>query len=194
MATLSSPINTQNIVDRFADYAVATANAGITWGTNALPFTECDFTNIFGGATSGKTINVSGTDIDNLGTDNIIEAQNIYDILIAESLRYTSIRKITAQLFVTGAGGNNGTRTTEGTIFNQTRVAHLSNSYLSASLTAARDDVVAGNYATSGGLEVMFSNMQAAYTIARESNAGTWVTSVCHASCHTSCHNSRGRR
>ena len=194
MATLTQPIRTQNIVDRFADYVTASANSGITWGTNAYPFSECDFTGIFGGTTSGMSIGVTGATIDALNTDSIINAQNVYDVLIGETNRVSRIRNITAQLFVSGTGGNTGSRPTEGTIFNQTRVAHLSNTYVFSNLSAARDDVYSGNIITSGGLEVMLSNMNAAYGTARANNAGTFITTVCHASCHSSCHNSRGRR
>ena len=45
MATLTNPINAQNIVDRFADYVTATADSGISWGTNALPFSEFNSAN-----------------------------------------------------------------------------------------------------------------------------------------------------
>ena len=194
MATLTNPIEPQNIVDRFTDYVVTTANTGISWGTDAFPFTECDFTEIFGGTISGDAINISGTNITDIGTDTLITAQDIYDVLIGESTRYTNIRLITAQLFVTGNGGNSGTRPTQGTIFNETRIAHLTTAYTQPTLSAVRDDVYKDNQATTGGLEVMMGNMRAAYENARDTNAGTWITSVCHASCHSNCHSSRGRR
>ena len=51
---LTDPISRQNIVDRFADYVRATANAGISWGTNAYPFGEWTHGYLFGGDTNGK--------------------------------------------------------------------------------------------------------------------------------------------
>lgn len=192
MAELTNPINKQNVVDRFADYVVATANSGISWGTNAYPFAEWSHAGIFGGGTGGKGIEING---DSIGTNGAgeITAQNIYDTLIQESSRYARIRKITAQLFVDGGGGNTGSRPTPGTVYNETAVAHLTSSY-NQSLSADRSDVSGSNTITLNGLQSMFNNMRSAYSSARENNAGTWVTSVCHASCHSSCHSSRGRR
>jgi len=180
MVTLTNPINRQNIVDRFADYVVATANAGIVWGTGTPPFPQWDKNNIFGGTTAGKAIEVSGT---NLGTR--IGADAIYNTLIAETRRYGRIRLITAQRFITGNTG--------GTNFNQTQVAHLSSVY-DQSGDVFRGTVVQNAQISSGALETLFTNMRAGYNILRANNAGTFVTSVCHSSCHSSCHGSRSRR
>lgn len=194
MATLTDPISTQNIVDRFADYVTATANSGISWGTNAYPFTECDFGASFGGTTAGKTISITGANI-TPNASSEIAAQNIYDTLITEVATYTRIRNIRCQLNVTGGGGNNGSRPTAGVIYDSTAVANMTTAYLQTGITAARDDVYANNAITSGGLEVMFSNMRSAYNTARSTTvASIFVTNVCHASCHSSCHSSRGRR
>jgi hypothetical protein len=38
MATLTNPINADNIVDRFADFVVDTANANIVWSASNKPF------------------------------------------------------------------------------------------------------------------------------------------------------------
>ncbi len=192
MAQLTNPVERQNIVDRFADYVVATANSGISWGTNAYPFSECDFTGIFGGPTSGKGIEVVGGSI-GAGPSGEITAQNIYDTLIAETYRYTRIRTIRCLLFVTGDGGNTGSRPTPGYVYDQTAIANLNTNYLQ-SVTSGRDDVLSGNVVTVSGLEAMFDSMRANYNSARGNSAGTWTTTVCHASCHSSCHSSRGRR
>lgn len=192
MATLTGEVGRQNIVDRFADYVRDTGNAGISWGTNAYPFSEWTYGANFGGSTSGKPLGISGTNIGQ-GTNGEVIAQSIYDTLIAETNAYTSIRNIRAILFVDGAGGNNGSRPTAGSIYDQTAVAYMSSSYLQT-VSAARDDVYSGNTVTSAGLEVMLSNMRSAYNTARSTSAGTFQTNVCHASCHSSCHSSRGRR
>lgn len=180
MVTLTNPINRQNIVDRFADYVVATANTGIAWGTGSPPFPQWDRNDIFGGTISGKNIQVSGT---NLGTR--IGADAIYNTLIAETRRYGRIRLITAQRFITGNVG--------GTNFNETAVAHLTSSF-DQSGDVARGTVVQNAKISSGALETLFNNMRSGYNTLRVNNAGTFVTSVCHASCHSSCHQSRSRR
>ena len=107
MATLTNPITSQNIVDRYADFVTATANENIIWGTNALPFAEMPSTN-FGRTASGKSISVTGPSI--VGTNSEISAAKIYDTLLAETGTYTRIRRLRAILFVTGPGGNTGTR------------------------------------------------------------------------------------
>lgn len=191
MVTLTDPIDDQNVVDRFADYVRATANSGISWGTNAYPFPEWTYGSIFGGTTAGKAIEVSGANLG--GTGALIVADTVYNVLIAETTRYTRIRLITAQLFVSGGGGNRGTRPTPGTVYNQTAVAHLTSAY-QVGVSAGRSDVYVNNTITRAGAEAMFNNMRTAYTNVRNSSAGTFVTTVCHASCHSSCHNSRGRR
>lgn len=192
MATLTEPIQRQNIVDRFADYVRDTANAGISWGTGAHPFTEWTDTALWGGGTGGKGIEIDGNSIQTNQWDELT-AQNIYDTLITETYRYTRIRNMRAVLFVDGAGGNTGSRPTAGIVYDTTAVANMNGNYLQT-VTAARDDVYAGNIITSGGLEVMMANMRGAYNTARAVNAGTWQVNVCHASCHSSCHSSRGRR
>lgn len=180
MVTLTNPINSQNVVDRFADYVRATANTGIVWGADANPFPEWDRADIFGGDTSGKTIEVSGA---NLGTR--IGADAIYNTLIEETRRYGRIRVITAQRFITGDIG--------GTNFNQTAVAHLTSSF-DQSGDVDRGTVTLGSQITAAALEGLFDRMRSGYNILRDNNAGTFITSVCHASCHSACHGSRSRR
>jgi hypothetical protein len=180
MVSLTNPINRQNIVNRFADYVQATANASIVWGTNALPFTGMAQPQIFGGPTSGKSIEISGS---NLGTQ--INANVIYDTLIAETTRYTRIRNVKVTRFVTGDIG--------GETFNQTAVAHLTSAY-QASTSAVRGTVVSQGLVQTTPLEALFNNMRASYNAVRAVSAGTFTTTVCHASCHASCHGSRARR
>ena len=190
MATLNNPINPQNIVDRFADYAVATANSGISWGTNAYPFAEWTYGAEFGGTTAGKTIGITGSNIDAVG--NVINAANIYNTLLAETATYTNIRNLRALLFVDGGGGNTGTRGTPGYIFDVTAKAHFNTAYRQ-SIGAGASDVVSGSTATAAGLETYFDNLRTSYNTAR-ANTITLQVNVCHASCHNACHGSRGRR
>lgn len=188
MATLTSPVRTQNIVDRFADYVTATADSGISWGTNAYPFGEFDGNN-FGGTTSGRPIGISGG---NIGS-GVITASNIYNTLVNETAAYTSIRNLRAILFVDGGGGNTGSRPTPGVIYDQTAVAYMNGSYLQSIGTPANNGVASGNVVSSVNLESFFDTLRSSYNSARGSTV-TIQVNVCHASCHSSCHGSRSRR
>jgi len=190
MATLNNPINPQNIVDRFADYVVSTANAGIVWGTDVSPFVEFN-TAEFGGTTSGKAIGISGSNINAVG--DTITATNIYNTLVNETATFSNIRNLRALLFVEGGGGNTGSRPTPGYVYDNTQVAYLNSSYLQSVGSPSASDVSSGNSVTSSGLETFFVNLQSAYNTTRAATA-TIQVNVCHASCHSSCHSSRGRR
>ena len=189
MAALSNPIAPQNIVDRFADYVVATANSGISWGTNAYPFGEFNGA-YFGGSTGGKGIGISGGSIASSGT--VINAQQIYNVLINETYYYTNIRYLRALLYVDGGGGNTGSRPSPGYVYDNTAVAYMNTNYYQG-VSSGRSDVYSNNTITAGGLEAMFDSMRANYNGAR-GNTVTVQINVCHASCHSSCHSSRGRR
>lgn len=188
MATLDSPITPQNIVDRFADYVTATANSGISWGTNNPPFVEFDVAQ-FAGATPGRSISISGTAI----TADPITALNIYNTLVAETASYTNIRSLNAILNVEGGGGNTGSRGAAGVIFNDTAMSHMNISFRQDIGAPAASDVLADSQITSAGLETFFDTLRTAYNNARGTST-TIQVNVCHASCHSSCHSSRGRR
>lgn len=213
MAVLTNNINAQNIVDRFADYVVATANAGIVWGSNAVPFDVYSsyFPNIWGGTTAGKAITINGTNIG--GPTGIITASTIISVLRAETTTYTRIRRMRAILFITGTGfitprpTGNGTANDRridlgpitgqgpGIIRDSTNVSNLSTAYLqtlagTASTGIANDGV---SVVTVANLEAFFTNLRTAYNTAR-ATVHTQQVNVCHASCHNNCHSSRGRR
>jgi hypothetical protein len=188
MATLTNPIRTQNIVDRFADYVTATADSGISWGTNSSPFAEFNTAN-FGGTTSGRPIGISGG---NIGS-GVITAANIYNTLVNETNQYTSIRNLRAILFVDGGGGNTGSRPTPGIVYDQTAVAYMNSGYLQSIGSPSNAGVASGNVATSANLESFFNTLRSSYNSTR-TNTTTIQVNVCHASCHSSCHGSRGRR
>jgi len=180
MATLTNNINSQNIVDRFADYVTATAGAGISWGANALPFSQFSPAN-FGGTTAGRPIGITGPSISPVGGK--ITASNIYDTLVIETARYTSIRNLRAILNLTGSG----------TQFDQTAVAYMNSTYLQSIGSPANAGVASGNSISSSNLESLFNNLRTSYSNARSATTTITVT-VCHTSCHSSCHGSRGRR
>jgi hypothetical protein len=193
MATLDNPINPQNIVNRYSDFVTATANAGISWGNNAMPFAEMDV-NQFGGDTGGRAIGITGNSIAEVGT--VITATNIFDTLVNETALYTNIRNLRAILNVEGGGGNTGSRPNAGVIYDGTAVAYLNTDYRQPPPTMGiplRSGVTAGEEINSANLETVFTDLRTNYNLMR-ANTQTIQTNVCHASCHSSCHGSRGRR
>jgi len=183
-------ITPQNLVDYYKEFVVDVANANIAWGTNNEPFSEFDENN-FGGTTAGRAINITGANVGSAG--NLIDASDIYDAVIAETAQYLRIRNLRAILFVDGGGGNTGSRPTPGVIFDETRKAYLSTSYVLPPGTISTGTVTTGNDITATSLENLFNACRADF----ERVLTTTVTiqvNVCHASCHSSCHGSRGRR
>lgn len=189
MATLTSPIEEQNIVNRFADYVPPAANSGINYGTNSVPFSEMS-TSYFGGSTGGRGIGISGNSIKNNG--ELIDASGIQDNLENEVYNYSSIRNLRAQLNVTGGGGNTGSRPTPGVIVDVTGVAYLNTGYRQ-SLQARAVNLQTGQLIDDSVLEQKFNDLRNQYNAAR-GNQQLITINVCHASCHSSCHASRGRR
>jgi len=187
MATLTSPISAQNIIDRFADFAPASANSGIVWGTNSVPFSGFS-TSYFGGTTAGRSIGITGADIN----QNPITASVINTAIENETAAYSQIRNLNAIRTVTGAGGNTGTYPNPGQIFNQTAKAYLNSSY-AQTLSAAGVTLTAGTQISTSGLEAKFTDLQTRFN-SLVSNTVTVNINICHASCHSSCHGSRGRR
>ena len=67
MATLTNPVEDQNIVNRFADYVPPAANTGISWGSNSFPFSHGSWPGYFGGSTGGRSLGISGASLKNSG-------------------------------------------------------------------------------------------------------------------------------
>jgi hypothetical protein len=190
MATLTSPISPQNIVDRFKDFVTDTANSSIIWGTDNKPFTDMpDAT--FSGAIAGTTITVTGSDIGSVGST--ITAASIINALTTETALYTNIRNMRALLNVTGGGGNTGSQPTAGIIFDQTQKSNLATSYRQTLDAVNNSNVLTGQTITTSNLETFFTNLQTEYASKRDVVQEIQVD-ICHASCHSSCHSSRGRR
>jgi len=199
MATLTNPVTAQNIVNRFKEFVVDHANGGIVWATNTNPTYSgvTVLTDAFmGGNSDGKSISIDGDDIKADGSE-LIDANAIYNALVTETNRYTSIRKVRARLNVTGVSGTSNTDKgpigTFGIVFDQTQVAYLSDDYLQTITDPDNASVSAGEIIDDDNLETLFSNFRAAYNSERD-NTITLTRNVCHASCHSSCHSSRGRR
>lgn len=177
---LTNPINNANLVNRFAQYVQATANSGISWGTNAVPFAEFS-TAYFGGTTAGAGLSISGPSVGATGTP--VTASTIFNVLVAETQLFTNIRLLRARRNVTGIG----------TTYDQTAVAHMNVNYRQALGAAAAPGIASGQTITSSGLETFFNNLRTAYTNARNTVVQIDIN-LCHSSCHGSCHGSRSRR
>jgi hypothetical protein len=197
VATLTNPINAQNIIDRFEDYVRATANSGISWynGPSSVskPFPE--FPDALLGPLPGQSRSISGAGFP--GTPII--ASTIYNVLIAETNRYTQIRLVRAMLNIQPQSpSTNKTREATESI-DVTAVAHCvgfgSQSIATlGSYEILRDKLIkAGGKPDRNSLEDFFFDLRAAYVTARNIPAPVSVN-VCHSSCHSSCHGSRGRR
>lgn len=183
-------ITPQNLVDYYREFVVDVANSNIAWGTNAKPFSEFDENN-FGGTTAGRPINITGANVGSAG--NLIDASDIYDVVIAETAQYLRIRNLRATLNVEGGGGNTGSRPSAGIVFDETRKAYLSTSYVLPPETISAGNVSTGNTITATSLETLFNACKADFERVLTTTASIQVN-VCHASCHSSCHGSRGRR
>lgn len=189
--TPETEINATNIINRFAEYVQASANADIVWGTNVLP-SELP-ASYFGGDTGGKAIDTGTINTDGVVNGSAVIADKVWNALINETTRFTRIRNLRAVLFVDGDGGNTGSRGTPGIVYDDTQMAHLSNAYDQTLNTPNRADIYQGNLITAAGLETFFASLQTQYLVAR-ANTAYIEYHVCHASCHSSCHGSRGRR
>lgn len=192
MATLTSPVEEQNIVNRFADYVPPAANQNIVYHTGSVPFSEFA-TSYFGGNSSGRALGISGASIKNNG--ELIDASGIQDTLEAETFNYTSIRNLRAQLNVTSSGGspyNTGSKPTPGIITDVTGIAYLNTGYRIA-LGARSVNLQTGQLIDDSILEQKFADLRTKYNTARGTTE-TITIPVCHASCHSNCHSSRGRR
>lgn len=180
MAVLSNPIDNDNIVARFEDYVRAAANSGIVWHSANLPFPEAWA--IFDAA-GGKTPEISGTDL-----TSPISASNVFNVLLAETRRYTRCRYLRAVRVVDGGGDEPGP---PGVNFDQTQKAHLAWNY--EVTVNATQNILPGTAVDDGTLETQLDSLRNAYYDGQNTVAYMEVH-VCHSSCHQSCHGNRGRR
>jgi len=185
---ISNPVSKQGIVDRFDDLVRDVANASISYGTNSKPFTEMP-NNRYGGSTGGVNAGITAASI----TGDTITASTIRSVLETEAATYTNLRNQRAILFVTGPGGNTGSRPTAGTVFDNTAKAHLDTGNRAALGSISATGVTSGDTIDDGNLETYLGRIATAYAAVRNSAIKDQID-VCHASCHSSCHGSRGRR
>jgi len=193
MATLTNPVEDDNIAARFNDYLPPAANTGISWGTNAHPFSHGDWPLYFGGSTSGRSSTITGASLKNSG--DLITAGGLEAAIENETYYYTSIRSLRAQHNITGGGGNTGSQPTPGIIYDQTAIAYLNSNYYQSSVYYGSIGLGAGSYTQidDSHLEQKFDQLRTLYNTARGTTT-TITLNTCHASCHSSCHGSRGRR
>jgi hypothetical protein len=131
---ISNPISKAGIVGRYNDFVADTANAGISWGSNAKP------TVVYGGVTynrirstdeatavAGSTAGLGDTSSTVLA-GTVIDASDIYDKLSAATLVYTNLRNIQAIFYIQGAGGNSGSISTP-TGYTYSTQLQISNAY-----------------------------------------------------------------
>lgn len=185
-------ITPQNLVDYYKEFVVDVANADIAWAiTGGAPFEQFPTATYFQGTTSGRAIGITGANVGTAG--NLIDASDIYDVLVAETNNYTSIRKVRAILNVEGGGGNTGSYGSPGVIVDETKKAYMNSTYLQTISTPGDAGVLSGNDITASSLEGLFNNLKDMYNQERD-DIVTIQVNICHASCHSSCHGSRGRR
>ena len=191
-------IKKQDVVNNFHSYVRDTANASILWHAGTKPFTDFPASYLQGSA-SGLSSTLNTADLPTTKVD----ASDIYDSLLAEANRYTSIRNLNAKLNVTGSGNTYGSGNSspagcaKGIIFNQTKKTFMSNSQLQNIASVAKHGTNAGSTVFDGvgedGLEDFYIALKSAYTSKRDTTLVHQVD-VCHCSCHSNCHSSRGRR
>lgn len=185
-------ITPQNLVDYYKEFVVDIANADIAWAiTGGSPFEQFPTATYFQGTTNGRAIGITGANVGTAG--NLIDASDIYDVLVAETNNYTSIRKVRAILNVEGGGGNTGSYGSAGVLVDETKKAYMNSSYLQTISTPGDSGVLSGNNITASSLEGLFNNLKDMYNQERD-DIVTIQVNICHASCHSSCHGSRGRR
>jgi hypothetical protein len=186
----NATITPQNLVDYYKEFVVDVANSTIVWAADTLPFAEFDAAKL-AGTLAGRTIGITGTNVGTAG--NLIDASDIYDVVLAETYNYTNIRNLRAILFVDGSGGNTGSRGTAGTVFDETKKAYMNTTYLQALGAVTASPVTTDNTITASELENLLNRIKAEWDLKKTTDLSIQVN-VCHASCHSSCHGSRGRR
>jgi hypothetical protein len=205
MAALSNPVNAENIVSRFHDYVRASAQSGVTWGTNNLPVyapgTPWETTVIpataMGGPNNGDP--GAGAFIGDAVPGAVINGYNIYNYLNFFTYEYCYIRNVRALLTVTGDGGNLGNYPEPGDVYDVTRVAYFSNRSTQAGQVAdfagpTPGGVSANQVISATEMENFLARCRASYINFARNQTYIYNPIVCHASCHSSCHGSRGRR
>jgi hypothetical protein len=136
MTTLNNPIESQNLIDRFADFVTAVVNGSATnvpadniiWAADTKPFADFDGNLLTGNLADPITLSIGANNLG--GSGAVINANTINRVLLGQLAIYTNVRKLRAILNVTGGGGNTGSYANTGVFSDQTGKAKMNNSYL----------------------------------------------------------------
>lgn len=176
MAVLSDPISASNIISRFEDYVRSVANSGITWHNGNLPFPEFPASEL--GPSTGKAAEISAANL-----TGAIKASTLYNLLAAETNRYTRCRLLRARRYRSGDAPYYD--------FDATAKASMFSAY---GQYVGVSQQVGGPYAIKmTEIENQMARCREAYDAAA-ANAYDFIVNVCHGSCHSSCHGNRSRR
>jgi len=180
-------INADNIFATFEDYVGTTVRDTIIWGQNNLPQyidgTIVVDSSYFGGGTEGPDPTFGGANL--VPVNESINASGIYSVLLGQTRLYTQVRKLRAQLLLTG--------TPQSIIYDQTEKSYMADAYRQTLTVSTPSNLARGKIITSVTLESFFTTLQSNYTT-KSNNTYFKQSSVCHTSCHNSCHSSRIRR
>jgi hypothetical protein len=136
MTTLNNPIESQNLIDRFADFVTTVVNGSATndpadniiWAADTKPFADFDGNLLTGNLADPITLSIGANNLG--GSGAVINANTINRVLLGQLAIYTNVRKLRAILNVTGGGGNTGSYASPGVFSDQTGKAKMNNSYL----------------------------------------------------------------
>lgn len=212
--SLTNPISSQNIVDRFEAYFnlfnsdistiayqdIIVDTAPGSWTLLAQAGLSPDKTVPY------QYVTTSGIE----GADGKVNAWRLFSALRDQVNDYTKIRRMNLILRILGAGGNNGSRLTGSKavsgrtyieIWNMSGYVHYTSDLRRVGTSRLEDEGLtpSGVGLTSGTVidDVVLQNFMykciIAYRTIRE-DVGVEITEICHASCHRSCHSNRGRR
>lgn len=176
MAALSDPISASNIISRFEDYVRFAANSNIVWHQDNPPFP--DFPVSMLGPSTGMAAEISAANL-----TGAIKASTLYNLLVAETNRYTRCRLLRALRYRSGNEPYYD--------FDSTSKASMSSAY--GQYMGVSQQIGGPGAIKMTEIENQMIRCREAYD-AGAANVHTHTVSVCHGSCHTNCHGNRSRR
>ena len=176
MAVLSDPISASNIISRFEDYVRSVANSDIVWHAGNLPFPDFPASEL--GPSTGKAAEISAANL-----TGAIKASTLYNLLVAETNRYTRCRLLRALRYRSGDEPYYD--------FDATNKASMIGAY--AQYAGISQQVGGPDAINKTEIENQMAQCRSGY-MAAAANAHQFTVSVCHGSCHANCHGSRSRR
>lgn len=207
-------VDVNSITDTWLASYVTQLNAGIVYGTNALPGSKSEFAVYMGGRTTG----ITASQVPDIGQRySPITASAITNGFLTAARQWNSIRNTTWTYRIRRSGYSSGNGDIVQAGFPVTGISYLSSSYainitqpaggpqLGNPVVAASGTTPTIPYApnrspdhpasaTVNPLLVYFQNLVAQTTSQVRNDTQSVDITVCHQSCHSSCHRSRGRR